>query len=105
MTEKNINDKLKFNKDSEYDTVKEVQIVEIALKTFYIGAQESILDIQQLLGIKFETDNIYTFGGWFMNQFRGRLEKSAQISYYGYCFKVVAIARNSILRFEVKKEV
>lgn len=39
-----------------------------------------------------------------MNQFRGRLEKSAQISYYGYCFKVVAIARNSILRFKVKKK-
>nr|WP_156819266.1 hypothetical protein [Succinispira mobilis] len=54
--------------------------------------------------MKFETDNIYTFGGWFMNQFRGRLEKSAQISYYGYCFKVVAIGEIVFYALKLKKK-
>ena len=90
--------------EDEYDTENEVQIVELAPGHYCIGARESVLDIQQLLGIKFETDNIHTLGGWFMNQFRGRLEKGAKISYDGYCFKVIAMERNSILGFEVKKE-
>ncbi|WP_019879920.1 hypothetical protein [Succinispira mobilis] len=39
-----------------------------------------------------------------MNQFRGRLEKSAQISYYGYCFKVVAIGEIVFYALKLKKK-
>lgn len=51
-----------------------------------------------------ETENIHTLGGWFMNQFRGKLEKGAKVYYEGYSFLITEFERNSILRFEVKAE-
>jgi CBS domain containing-hemolysin-like protein len=90
--------------EDEYDTNDVPPIFEVAPGHYSIDARESISDVQQTLNITMETENIHTLGGWFINQYRDKLEKGAEILHEGFRFTVVEIERNSILRFEIKAE-
>ncbi|HML34700.1 MULTISPECIES: hemolysin family protein [Sporomusa] len=90
--------------EDEYDIDDVPPVFELGAGHYSIDARESIIDVQQILNITMETENIHTLGGWFINQYRGKLEKDAEILHEGYRFKVVEIEGNSIFRFEVKAE-
>jgi len=90
--------------EDEYDVDDLPPIIEVAPGHYSIDARESILDVQQMLNVGMENENIHTLGGWFTNQFKGKLGKGAKIYYEGYSFLITEFERNSILRFEVKAE-
>lgn len=90
--------------EDEYDIGELPSILEVAPGHYSIDSRESILDVQHVLDISLEADNLHSLGGWFLNQYRGKLEKGVAVLYEGYQFSVAAIEGNSILRFDVKAE-
>jgi len=90
--------------EDEYDVGEIPPILEVAPGHYSIDARESILDVQQVLDVSLELDNIHTLGGWFMNCYRGKLEKGATVLYEGYQFSVAEIEGNSILRFDIRED-
>lgn len=90
--------------EDEYDVGELPSILEVKPGHYSIDARESILDVQQVLNVNLEADNIHTLGGWFMNQYRRKLEKGASVIHEGYQFSVAEIEGNSILRFDVKDD-
>ena len=87
--------------DDEYDDENVPSILELAPGHYSVDAKTSIIEVQQVLNINIQVDNFHTLGGWFISNYREKLEKGATLFYGGFIFKISEIKRKSILRFDV----
>jgi len=86
----------------EYETTKE-KIIKLKSGSWLIDASVPVHELEELLGIDFETETVLTLGGFLTEQLQHLPKKGERLIYEGFCFQVQKAIPKRVLQVLVFK--
>lgn len=103
VTLENVLEELVGPIQDEFDIAEDLEIRPLSGGAYYISGLAPLHEVEETLGVEFDTDEVSTFGGYIVSQM-GRIPKQREsVSFMGWYVRITEVDEKRIIGVLVKK--